>query len=150
MHRIFVLTMMFAALLFGCSSDDQPVQHIESKYPDGSAKVVSYLDPKTNEKVGVTEFHKGNKQYRVWSLKNGMKNGTCKSFYENGNPHSINTYNNDTLNGPYQTWYENGQTFIVGQYDRGLKSGKWQVFSEQGQLQQEVDYSLLPDSMKKD
>jgi antitoxin component YwqK of YwqJK toxin-antitoxin module len=148
MKKVFFL-FTIAAALFACKNEPaKPIEQVEKRFDDGTAKEVSYIDPETKEKVGETEFYPGNKPYRVWKLSGGMKNGESKSFHENGNPYSLNTYSNDTLNGPYKLWHENGKLFMEGQYEMGLRQGLWKIYNEEGKLLQERDFTGLPDSLR--
>jgi antitoxin component YwqK of YwqJK toxin-antitoxin module len=142
----FALIIM---LLSACNNEPQkPLEQVEKRFDDGSAKSISYIDPETKEKVGETEFYPGNKPYRVWKLAGGKKNGESRSYYKNGNPYSLNTYTNDTLNGPYKLWHENGNQFVEGTYEMGLRSGLWKIYEESGKLMQERDFTNLPDSLR--
>lgn len=148
MKNLFSIAVLAGALM-ACNNDTpKPIEQVEKRFDDGSAKAISYIDPETKEKVGETEFYPGNKPYRVWKLSGGMKNGESRSFYKNGNPYSLNTYTNDTLNGLYKLWHENGNPFVEGSYEMGLRSGVWKFYDESGKLLQERDFTGLPDSLR--
>ena len=147
----YVLSLLSIALILGaCSTGSQSESstQIVEKYPDGKSKKIIVSDPLTQQKIQEKDFYPDQKTYREWTFNNGLKNGICRSFYQNGNPWSLNTYTNDTLNGEYKTWHENGQLYISGNYEMGLRSGVWRFFAPTGELLQERSFLGLPDSLR--
>jgi uncharacterized protein len=53
-----------------------------------------------------------------YEIKNGMKNGSYKQWYENGNKQQECTFENDSAVGPYCVWYKSGGIEIERKVDK--------------------------------
>ena len=51
--------------------------------------------------------------------KNGLKEGTCKEYYEGGKIKSEITYKEGIMDGQYKSYYKNGQISYEGKYTAG-------------------------------
>lgn len=90
------------------------------------------------------------------SFKNGLKQGICKAFYQDGKileyseynngkrngkwivyyPDSVPRYSvnvvNDVLEGMAVYYYPNGMTYEIGKYKSGMRDGEWKMFDDAG------------------
>ena len=142
-RSITALVLLSALCFFSCG--DSPKEgktstEVIETWQDGSAKKTIIRDAHTLEKIAEVELYDNATPFREWSYLNGLKNGTSRSFREDGKPWSLNTYQNDTLHGTYQTWHENGQLYIDGSYQKGKRAGVWKFYGPDGKLIREIDF----------
>ena len=70
---------------------------------------------------------------------NGMKNGVCNRYYDNGRIMEKANYQNDQLNGDYAFYYPNGVVKEEGKYLDNQKVGEWRTYDmEEGLLSVDV------------
>lgn len=70
---------------------------------------------------------------------NGMKNGVCCRYYDNGRIMERATYQNDKLNGDYAFYYPNGVVKEEGKYVEDHRVGEWKTYDmEEGLLSVDV------------
>ncbi|ANW95285.1 hypothetical protein AXE80_02830 [Wenyingzhuangia fucanilytica] len=67
----------------------------------------------------------------------GLKNGTCKRWYDNGNINYETQYIKGRKQGLTKIWYKNGQLQSESTYYKGVLHGKEQVWYPTGELQKE-------------
>lgn len=108
---------------------------------DSTPKVVLFYD--LDEKGMPTEkvnheihYYPGKKKYIEGDVKNNLRNGDWKSYFENGNVQSEVNFVNGKENGKYAVYYENGKLFIEGHFDMGNCIGEWSFYGENGDLNQ--------------
>lgn len=108
---------------------------------DSTPKVVLYYD--LDEKGMPTEnvnreihYYPGKKKYIEGGVKNDLRNGEWKSYFENGNVQSEIFYIQGKENGDYKVYRENGNRFIEGHFDMGNCVGEWSFYGENGDLNQ--------------
>jgi antitoxin component YwqK of YwqJK toxin-antitoxin module len=144
MNRPITALILLSALVFSsCGNSTKSGKtstEVVETWKDGSAKKTIVRDASTQEKVAEIELYDNETTFREWSFLNGLKNGTSRSFREDGKPWSLNTYVNDTLHGPYQTWHENGQLYIDGSYQKGNRAGIWAFYGPDGTLIRQMDF----------
>lgn len=144
MNRSITGLILLSALCFVSCGNSPKVGKTSTEvietWQDGSAKKRIVSDADTQEKIAEIELYDNESTFREWSYLNGLKNGTSRSFREDGKPWSLNTYVNDTLHGPYQTWHENGQLYIDGSYQKGRRAGIWTFYGPDGALIRQMDF----------
>lgn len=59
---------------------------------------------------------------------NGIKNGACNKYYDNGRPMVKMSYKNDKLDGNYISYYPNGIPKEEGMFKDGIKIGEWKTY----------------------
>jgi len=109
---------------------------VEESYADGKPKVVKeYVTDEYGRKKAYKETHffPGEKKYiEIKYDTEGMRDGVCISWYENGNKNSEVKYINGKEDGKYQVWHPNGKIYIKGRYDMGRKIGTWEIYDSLG------------------
>lgn len=70
----------------------------------------------------------------------GMRNGSWKGTYKNGNKSYETTFNDDNPDGSYKSYWFNGKLKESGRYILGRKHGVWQYFDESGEMFLRVTY----------
>lgn len=59
---------------------------------------------------------------------NGIKNGICNKYYDNGRPMVKMSYKDDKLDGSYVSYYPNGVPKEEGTFKEGMKVGEWKTY----------------------
>ncbi len=70
----------------------------------------------------------------------GLRNGTWKTFYNNGKAAFEGRFIDDNPHGKYTSWYDNGRMREEGEYQMGLKKGEWKKFDDEGVLMLSISY----------
>jgi antitoxin component YwqK of YwqJK toxin-antitoxin module len=65
----------------------------------------------------------------------GVRNGACKYFSEDGTPYTEMIFSDDQLNGPFKSYYGNGKVEWEGAFKNGKKDGLWKNYREDGIIQ---------------
>ena len=68
------------------------------------------------------------------------KNGTAKSYYEDGQVRQTIDYLNGLKHGVARTYYENGELYMVSRYKHNLLHGIRERYHPDGQLMSEAPY----------
>jgi antitoxin component YwqK of YwqJK toxin-antitoxin module len=139
----------FLALLFSCAQNEPNKQVIRTTYDNGKPQDIEVYT-QAGEKIGELKMYKDGKPYVNIAFDDGKKNGVARSWRNDGKPWSLNTYKDDILNGTYKIWHPNGQMMISGCYKMGLRDSIWETYDDQGILIQKIDYTTLPDSLRKE
>lgn len=79
-------------------------------------------------------YSQQNKLVEVGSFKNGLKHGTQKKFYPDGNIWIISPYVKGLKHGAEKQYYNNGQLQTTCQYKNGAKDGYLETFDKDGAL----------------
>ena len=70
---------------------------------------------------------------------NGMKNGVCNRYYDNGRIMEKANYQNDQLNGDYAFYYPNGVVKEEGKYVENRRVGEWKTYDmEEGVISVDI------------
>ena len=72
--------------------------------------------------------------------KDGKKEGTWTSWYENGQKKYEDTYKNGKNHGISLSWYENGQKSAYKMYKEGMRHGITTYWNEKGEPTKQVLY----------
>ncbi len=142
MKQYFILTLFFAAGLISCSNQNEktPEKAVvaqEQPKPDSVMNFTtgSKQDTDTVLKNGESiERYKNGVIKMRGIMKNGKRDGTWKSWYEDGTPWRETTFAEGVKNGPTSTWYENGKKRYEGFYTNDVETGKWTYWDEKGNV----------------
>ena len=63
---------------------------------------------------------------------NGLQEGNCLFFYENGQKKWDQQWKKGKLDGDYLAYFENGKLKAQGSYKKGLKVGEWNYYDDKG------------------
>ena len=140
-NRCFVsLIIVLACILsIGCKRTETTVvqqngtNYMELTYENNNGKKVL-----THQ---VKYYDKGKKFTDIYFNEKGERNGTCRSWFQNGKQQSELTYVDGKEDGKYTVWYENGQVYIEGHYSDGKEVGTWKFFDPTGKEIRTIDYS---------
>ncbi len=75
------------------------------------------------------------------SLKDGLKHGETRIYFESGKLNEICSYKKNLMDGTWTTCNENGIRVAVANYKEGKKHGEWKVWDDQGRLIYEMNYT---------
>jgi antitoxin component YwqK of YwqJK toxin-antitoxin module len=64
--------------------------------------------------------------------KDGLQEGNCIFYYDNGQKHWDQNWKKGKLDGNYIAYFENGKEKAKGVYKKGQKVGEWIYFDQQG------------------
>lgn len=70
----------------------------------------------------------------------GEKEGTWKTYYENGNLKSVSKYDNGVLIGKFKSYYMNKELESEGEYKNGKKEGEWTYYYQNGEKESSGKY----------
>lgn len=91
-----------------------------------------YTDGKPDGKH-IQRFPDG-KILEVRSYDKGLKTGTHKGFWENGQPRFQYHFEHDLYEGVQYKWFENGRLYTKKNYKNGLEEGMQQEWNQEGKL----------------
>jgi antitoxin component YwqK of YwqJK toxin-antitoxin module len=133
------LIWIFCLLIVACAPEQET--RIVENYKDGGVAVIEEIEISEGDTsvIFIRKFHKNGELYMEGPLKDNAREGTWKTYYENGKPWSITNFQNDQPHGSTKTWYPNGQVRFTGQYSHGEKTGIWFWYDEKGDLIRKID-----------
>jgi antitoxin component YwqK of YwqJK toxin-antitoxin module len=73
-------------------------------------------------------------------FKDGLQEGTCKHFFDNGQVKEIADWKKGKLEGDAVFYYENGKVQAKGAYKKGYKVKEWAYYDNNGVLQSKEAY----------
>lgn len=86
------------------------------------------------------EFNSNGSKRVELPLKNGIKDGEVKLFFEDGSLNEIRSYKEGKMHGIWTMWNEQGTKIGVANYRNNLKDGEWLVWDENGVLRFSMYY----------
>jgi len=138
---LFLFTIIFC--IVSCNRV-KTTPRVVASYADGKPRILTeYVTDKNGNEKLYKEIHFFAGEQKHMELKyddNGLRNGVCASWYENGNKFSEVKYVHGKEDGKYCTWHSNGQPFIKGKYDMGIKVGVWEFCDTLGVKTREEFY----------
>lgn len=73
-------------------------------------------------------------------FKDGLQEGTCKHFFDNGQVKEIADWKKGKLEGDAVFYYENGKPQAKGEYKKGYKVKEWAYYDNNGVLKSKEVY----------
>ena len=114
--RKFIKLIFISVIIFSCKNE---IKEITEKYPNGSAKVVTFYKEINGSKIKIREI----------------------GYYQNGNESYKGGFNNGTKSGLWQYWYENKNLFAQTEFNGNIQNQKWKIYKPDNNL-------YMPDSYK--
>lgn len=74
------------------------------------------------------------------SIKNGLKHGPTRNYYESGKLHSVVHYEEGKQHGESVWYYENGKPYQVTPYINGKRNGIQKKYYQSGKLMAEIPF----------
>jgi antitoxin component YwqK of YwqJK toxin-antitoxin module len=100
-----------------------------------------YLDDNGNPYTGsyIEYYPSGAKKDEI-HLRNGLKEGICLLFFDDGQLNEIRSYKQGKMHGTWITYNQKGTKIGEANYSQNLKNGKWYIWDENGTLRYEMFY----------
>lgn len=70
----------------------------------------------------------------LMTIKDGIRNGVAKKWWENGHLKMVANFENGLYEGSVEEWYENGAPFSVFHYKKGKEDGKQTAWQTNGKI----------------
>lgn len=100
-----------------------------------------------SKKEIIETYQDGSKKLEC-EITQGLKNGNCVGYFQNGKIEFQANYLNDTLDGPKKYFHENGNFHYEVNYSKGKNSGFIKFYDEKGYLYQKSE--ILNDQLNGD
>lgn len=90
--------------------------------------------------IKTIKFPDVDKVCQLIEYKDGMKNGTLKEFYRNGNLKVIQHFKDDKNVDSTIFYHPNGQLAVIQIHKEGRREGCWKKFNEAGKVYSEINF----------
>lgn len=80
--------------------------------------------------------------YIFMKIKDGLADGLCASYYNNGLLSGLVQFHKGERHGYLKRWYNKGQQYSESNYIHNQKHGNYRMWSENGDLILNVEYSF--------
>ena len=94
-----------------------------------------------NEVEETSYFQNGTVQMTISTIKNEVKEGTYKTYYDNGKLNKVTSFKFGKLQGEYRKYYPNGQVSEAGNYEAGKLEGPYTEYYESGAVSKKYAFS---------
>jgi antitoxin component YwqK of YwqJK toxin-antitoxin module len=101
--------------------------------------IVTQDDPNLSGEF-IEKYPNGNVKTEGWNNKEGNRDKTWYSYYENGVKWSESNYINGLKEGASKVYFENGKIRYSGFYTADKKSGHWIFYNEAGGIEKEENH----------
>jgi antitoxin component YwqK of YwqJK toxin-antitoxin module len=131
------------AVLFFIIACHKKSEVVESRWPNGSPKIVKVYEGSGKSKKLVKEigYYQNKKKYVEGEVKgDSIKDGKWTVWYENGNIWSEGYFKNNKPEGLRIVYYENGKVRYKGKFKDGKPVGTWSFWDEKGTLVNKHQY----------
>lgn len=118
------------AIFFGLTTFAQDLKKVDGIYYAGS-------EPYTGE---YTTYYDNDNVKMEAHFVDGMKDGKCKLYFENGKINEIHSYKKNEMHGTWLTFNTKGIKVAEANYKKGQKDGEWNIWNDEGQLVYEMHY----------
>ena len=124
------LVLFVGVLLLAITVNAQNLQEVDG---------IFYQDSQPYSGTYLTYFENGNLKMETNFLE-GMKDGECKLYFEDGKLNEVRSYRNNEMHGTWLTFNNMGVKVAEASYKNGKKDGNWFVWDEDGSLKYELCY----------
>ena len=83
-------------------------------------------------------------------FKNGLQEGTCKTFYDNGQVKESVEWEKGKPHGDAHYYHKNGRQEATGKFYKGFKTGKWLHYYDNGTLSAEESFKVVDNTESKE
>lgn len=138
---LLAITVLFTLLLGGCGEKLEPYEYLAPN-EDGSITYIFKGTKKDGKKHGIetTIIEETNTIKFIQKYKDGELDGTCKSFYENGNIYQESHWKNGKLDG-IATEYDRDGNILHKFWYKDHKLIKSIEYDKKGNVIKETDYT---------
>ncbi len=129
--RLLVLLVTLPLLLGGCGGNKEAVDINKTVSRDG---IRYYVNSKRPFSGTIILKHKNEKVSGRTSYQNGILNGPCLTWYDNGHKESEVNFKNGKFEGLYSKWHRNGQRYSESRFVNGeLIEGSEKYWNSKGE-----------------
>lgn len=127
MIRLFLFSIICCTLL---SCNNNSVQSIDAKFPDGKPAKVSWINKENgkNDTIKKLEYYSNGNKKTEGGIKNNIKEGRWKYWYENGNLWSEGNFKKGLSEGKFNIYNDDGTKYMQSNYKKGIPDGCWTFF----------------------
>ena len=113
---LFLIIVILPLLIGGCGANEEDVEINKTVSRDG---IRYYVNSKKPFSGTIILKHKNAKVSGRTSYQNGILNGPCSTWYDNGQKESEKNFKNGKFEGLYSQWHRNGQRFSERRFVSG-------------------------------
>ena len=113
---LFLVIVTLPLVLGGCRGNKEDVEINKTVSRDG---IRYYVNSKRPFSGTIILKHKNEKVSGRTSYQNGILNGPCSTWYDNGQKESEVNFKNGKFEGFYFKWHRNGQRFSESRFVSG-------------------------------
>ena len=113
---LFLIIVILPLLIGGCGVNEDDVEINKTVSRDG---IRYYVNSKRPFSGTIILKHKNEKVSGRTSYQNGILNGPCSTWYDNGQKESEVNFKNGKFEGLYSQWHRNGQRFSERRFVSG-------------------------------
>ena len=113
---LFLIIVTLPLVLGGCGGNKEDVEINKTVSRDG---IRYYVNSKRPFSGTIILKHKNEKVSGRTSYQNGILNGPCSTWYDNGQKESEVNFKNGKFEGLYSQWHRNGQRFSERRFVSG-------------------------------
>ena len=125
------LLVTLPLLLGGCGGNKEAVDINKTVSRDG---IRCYVNSKRPFSGTIILKHKNEKVSGRTSYQNGILNGPCSTWYDNGQKESEVNFKNGKFEGLYSKWHRNGQRYSESRFVNGeLIEGSEKYWNSKGE-----------------
>lgn len=115
----------------------------EIEFKNNNPTYISYWDEQGNKTVSdgngtYISYYENGSVFTEGNIKDGLKDGVWKTYYENGEISQTSMYVRSELNGLQQTWYPSGNINVEGEMQNNKRVGEWNWYFESGNPESNV------------
>lgn len=84
--------------------------------------------------IAKDNYKKTNKIYMKAKVVQGILNGQCKVYFDNGKLYKDENYKLGKKHGVSKSYYDSGKLFTISQYNKGSPTGEWFKYHKNGKI----------------
>ncbi|MGD1847223.1 MAG: toxin-antitoxin system YwqK family antitoxin [Salibacteraceae bacterium] len=142
--------LLLVLLVSACSQKEKGTEVVEETHPDGKPKKVAvYVDNAgKKQKIQETLYYPNGQIEQDGKLnENTLREGKWTYWYNDGKTWSEYEYQNGMRHGSCKVYFPNGQIRYAGQWEQDQPVGNWKFWTNAGKLEREANYA--PTAAKK-
>lgn len=128
MCKLFLISVICCVLL---SCNNNSVQSIDAKFPDGKPAKVSWIKQESgkNDTIKRLEYYQNGNKKIEGGLKNNIREGKWTYWYDDGKVWSEGTFKNGLSDGTFNIFNKDGSKYMQSNYKNGVPDGCWTFFN---------------------
>ena len=124
-----LLVALLALAFMGCQ---EPITHVIEEFEPGTPKLEYTFSGTDTLNRQETEYHPNGQIFKQGPVKNGLREGEWKAWYQDGTLWSIQNFKAGLKEGENRVWYENGILRFEGGFKEDRRFGNWVFYDMEG------------------